>query len=118
MYGLPKIHKQNLPFRPIFRACGTATYSLAKYLIPLLSPITENEFTVKNSYEFARDVNDLKLSNGMVMASFDVKSLFTNTHVQETINFSIARMFIFDVSEGIADSMFLTIIMFFLDITK
>ena len=93
MYGLPKIHKQNLPFRPIFRACGTATYSLAKYLIPLLSPITENEFTVKNSYEFARDVKDLKLSNGMVMASFDVESLFTNIPVQETINIAIDSLF-------------------------
>ena len=25
LYGLPKIHKTNVPLRPIFRACGTAT---------------------------------------------------------------------------------------------
>ena len=27
LYGLPKIHKPNVPLRPIFRACGTATYA-------------------------------------------------------------------------------------------
>ena len=76
LYGLPKIHKPNVPFRPIFRACGTATYALAKFLVPLLSPIAENEFTVKNSYDFAENVRDFRFSENMVMASFDVESLF------------------------------------------
>lgn len=93
LYGLPKIHKPNLPFRPIFRACGTATYSLAKFLVPLLAPITENEFTLKNSYEFASEVRGLKLSDGMVMASFDVENLFTNIPVQETIDIAIDSLF-------------------------
>ena len=93
LYGLPKVHKPNLPIRPIFRACGTATYALAKFLVPLLSPITVNEFTIKNSYEFAEDVKNLKLSKDMVMASFDIESLFTNIPVRETIDIAMNSLF-------------------------
>ena len=53
LYGLQKVHKPHVPLCPIFAACGTATYKLAKYLVPILSPLTENQYTIKNSYEFA-----------------------------------------------------------------
>ena len=32
MYGLPNIHKPNVPLRPIVSFIGTATYQLAKFL--------------------------------------------------------------------------------------
>ena len=35
---------------------NTPKYSLAKYLNPILSPLTTNEFTVKNSSDFAEEV--------------------------------------------------------------
>ena len=31
MYGLPKIHKPNLPLRPIVSFVGSATYELSKF---------------------------------------------------------------------------------------
>ena len=93
LYGLPKIHKLNVPVRPIFRACGTATYALAKFLVPLLSPISENEFTVKNSYEFVESVRNFQFTEDMVMASFDVESLFTNIPVTETVNIALDSLF-------------------------
>ena len=93
LYGLPKIHKVNVPLRPIFRACGTATNALAKFLVPLLSPVAENEFTVKNSYEFVENVQNFQFTESMVMASFDVESLFTNIPVSETITIAIDSLF-------------------------
>ena len=56
VYGLPKIHKLTTPLRPIFAACGTLTYKLAKFLVPILSPLTENVYTIKNSYQFVSDI--------------------------------------------------------------
>ena len=48
LYGNPKVHKtvvNNTPkFRPILSAINTPTYLLAKYLNPILSPLTTNEF--------------------------------------------------------------------------
>ena len=46
LYGNPKLHKtvvNNTPkFRPILSAVNTTTYLLAKYLNPILSPLTTN----------------------------------------------------------------------------
>ena len=46
LYGLCKVHKQLVdncpPFRPIKSAIKTPTYNLAKFLVPLLEPITTN----------------------------------------------------------------------------
>ena len=64
-----------MPLRPIFAACGTPTYKLAKYLVPLLSSLTINQFTVKNSYEFANDLQSVKINRNAVLASFDIESL-------------------------------------------
>ncbi|GJQ78610.1 hypothetical protein Trydic_g11718 [Trypoxylus dichotomus] len=38
LYGLPKIHKRDVPLRPIVSAIGTPTYLLAKHLTILLQP--------------------------------------------------------------------------------
>ena len=43
LYGLPKIHKLNCPIRPILSAIGTFNYNCAKFLVPLLNPLTQNE---------------------------------------------------------------------------
>ena len=42
LYGLPKIHKEGLPMRPILTSYETPNYRLAKYLVPLLEPLTKN----------------------------------------------------------------------------
>ena len=63
---------------------GTPTYDLAKFLVPILIPSTENEYTVYDSLSFANDVR--KLSSKNLMASLDVESLFTNIPLEETID--------------------------------
>ena len=47
LYGLRKVHKETNnglpPFRPILSAIVTPTYKLAKFLLPFLTPLTQNE---------------------------------------------------------------------------
>ena len=54
LYGLCKVHKSSVdgcpPFRPILSAIDTPTYKLAKFLVPHLTPLTKNEYTVSDSY--------------------------------------------------------------------
>ena len=87
LYGLPKVHKtvtNNIPkFRPILSAINTPTYKLAKFLVPILSCLTVNEYTVKDSFHFATEVQ--KFDQRLHMASLDVESLFTNIPLEETI---------------------------------
>ncbi|BHF82478.1 hypothetical protein SprV_0802561600 [Sparganum proliferum] len=40
--GLPKVHKEGIPFRPIVSLKGTATYGLAKWLFRRLKFLTAN----------------------------------------------------------------------------
>ena len=40
-YGLPKIHKNNMPICPIVSACGTATYNTAKFISKILQITVE-----------------------------------------------------------------------------
>ena len=85
MYILPKIHKSNIPLRPILAAYQTPAYNPAKYLVPLLTPYTLNSYTVKNSYDFIEQLKEVNLGKNYTMASFDISSLFTSVPLEETI---------------------------------
>ena len=42
LFCLPKVHKQSIPLRPIMAAFKTASFKLAKFLVPILSDLTTN----------------------------------------------------------------------------
>uniref|UniRef100_A0A1B0DR08 Reverse transcriptase domain-containing protein n=1 Tax=Phlebotomus papatasi TaxID=29031 RepID=A0A1B0DR08_PHLPP len=53
IYGLPKIHKEGMPLRPIVSCIGTPTYHLSKFCSGILKKITnESPYNVVNSSEF------------------------------------------------------------------
>ena len=95
MYGLAKVHKivtDGLPsFRPILSAIGTPTYKLAKFLVLMLEPLITNEYTIKDSFTYAEELQSF--DSKLVMASFDIESLFTNIPLQETIDLCVENLF-------------------------
>ena len=95
LYGLAKVHKQLInncpPFRPILSAIGTPTYNIAKFLVPILKPLTTNDYTLKDTFEFSCDI--LNQNPNLFMASLDADSLFTNIPLDETINIIIEYTF-------------------------
>ena len=72
-------------------AIGTPTYKLAKFLIPILEPLTTNEYTIKDSFTFAEELRSF--DSKLVMTSFDIESLFTNIPLQETIDLCVENLF-------------------------
>ena len=52
----------------------------------ILSEFTTNNYTVKNSYELCKDISAWKLPSKCYMCSYDIKSLFTNLPLNETID--------------------------------
>ena len=72
-------------------AIKTPSYNIAKYLVPILEPITTNIFTIKSSFEFSKEV--IEQDSGLHMASLDVESLLTNIPLEETINTSCDSLF-------------------------
>ena len=95
MYGLSKIHKplvNGFPkLRPILSAINTGNYKWAKFFVPLLKPFTSNNYTVKDSFDFAKD--STQQSSKLFMASLDVDSLFTNVLLDETIEICVNELF-------------------------
>ena len=51
--------------------------------MPVLSPLTIIQYTVKDSFAFAKEIT--KANYNYVMASLDVENLFTNIPLEETI---------------------------------
>ncbi|XP_062715221.1 uncharacterized protein LOC134291471 [Aedes albopictus] len=82
IYGLPKIHKQGRPLRPVVSTIGSTTYKLAQYLSDILGKIVgKTEAHVVNSFTFASEVSGTQISEDETMFSLDVTSLYTNVPV-------------------------------------
>ncbi len=78
-YVLPKIHKENIPLRPIVFLPGSPTYELSKHLAMILHPLVKTStHTVNNVNAFLTNIKDLKFEPDEVMISFVVVSLFTS----------------------------------------
>ncbi|XP_046395746.1 uncharacterized protein LOC124163008 [Ischnura elegans] len=86
LYGLPKIHKDGIPLRPIVNAIGSPTYNLAKYLTGVLSPYVGHcEHHIKNSTEFVKILAGIRLKETDLLVSLDVVSLFTRVPLDDTL---------------------------------
>ena len=86
MRGLPKVHKPNVPLRPITSGIGSAPHRLAKVLAkPLSERLGEiSGCHLRNSADFKSQVSRLSME-GKQMISFDVSALFTNVPVDEAL---------------------------------
>ena len=88
MHGLPKVHKQSTPLRPILSMCGSAQYDTLKWLCKVLEPVVQfySKRCVKDSFTFSDAIKQKDFPNGGYMCSFDVVSLFTNVPLNEVID--------------------------------
>ncbi|XP_057308994.1 uncharacterized protein LOC130647229 [Hydractinia symbiolongicarpus] len=84
-YGLPKIHKQGNPIRPIVSCTGTPLYNLSKFVASILSKFTASDHS-KNSKEFSEYTREIKIADDECMISFDVTPLYTNVPIKDTLN--------------------------------
>ena len=62
-----------------------------KFCDKLLKPIITNEYTIKDSFSFAKEVEEF--DPNVIMTGFDVKSLFTNIPLTETIGLFVENFY-------------------------
>ncbi|XP_058816886.1 uncharacterized protein LOC131680184 [Topomyia yanbarensis] len=88
IYGLPKIHKENCPLRPVVSTIGSATYRMAQYLSGILNNLVgKTEYHVRNSFDFAEEISKIRVPEGCVLYSLDVVSLYTNVPVDKVYEY-------------------------------
>ena len=65
MYGLPKIHKPNVPLRPILSMIGSAQHELAKWLSEVLDPVLQkySKHCIKDSFTLAEFMQNLNIKD-------------------------------------------------------
>ena len=63
---------------------GTPIDKIAKFLVPILTSLTINEFNVEGSFLFAKET--IQQDSCFYKGSLDVDSIFTNIPLEETIN--------------------------------
>ena len=91
--GLLKIHKADVPLRPIVSCLNTFAYDLSSCLANILSSLTGNsEHTVTNSARFVSIVSNETTLDNEIMVSFDVESLFTNVPIDAAVQVALQKL--------------------------
>ena len=90
IYGSCTVRKASVGNCPLFRTILSALNTpSSKFLVPILKPLSTNEFTV--SFHFAEEIVDQQ--HDIFMGSLDVDSLFTNIPLGETIEICTNELF-------------------------
>src|SRR5882724_10786693 len=86
--GLPKIHKENAPLRPIINFRSAPSYLLASYLLQQFTKIIKipNSTAVKNSFELIEKLKDFELQDDYKLISFDIVGMYSNISVDDCID--------------------------------
>ena len=96
LYGLPKIHKPDVPLRPILSTVNSSQRAVANYLKSLLDPVHKKYSTscIEDSFKFAKMIQETKSNDqASFMCSYDIKSLFTNIPLKEVIEICVKSLY-------------------------
>lgn len=84
--------KQITPLRPICLSVNSYDYRRTSKLAKIISPHIVNAYTVKNTFSFVDEINNLS-GQSSVMSIFDVSSLFTCIPLNETLDIALNYIF-------------------------
>ncbi|XP_036347720.1 uncharacterized protein LOC118757092 [Rhagoletis pomonella] len=112
LYGLPKIHKEDTPLRPISSSLNVPCFKLAKYVGQTLKNIVSVNFNVKNSFQLKENIKNITVDDEEMLISLDVVSLFTNIPIHLAINTIMKQWSSLEKHTTITKKQFLTILEF------
>ena len=83
-----KLHKTDIPIRLVIKNRTAPAYKIAKHLTRILGQhITlHNHYTVTKSVNLAHDVTKLEIHEHHRLITFDIKDLYVNIPITETLN--------------------------------
>ena len=85
-YGLPKIHKRDIPLRPTVSSRGSINNEVAKELSRILRRLVgKSPHHIKNTGDFVQQVRGIKLQPTECITSYDVSALFTSVPIESAI---------------------------------
>ena len=100
LYGLPKTHKEACPCRPVLASNDCFNYKCASWLNEILNPLRQHPTNIKDTFEFVKRIQKSSSKPNSIMASFDVKSLFTNIPVDFVIDLFLNKIYDSNLSKS------------------
>ncbi|XP_075150330.1 uncharacterized protein LOC142224445 [Haematobia irritans] len=86
IYGLPKVHKEGTPLRPICSSINAPSYKMCRYISSILKNVTkDSKYNVKDAIDFKTKIKNVRLTDDEILISFDVVSLFPSIPVNLAI---------------------------------
>ena len=82
-----KLHKPGQPIRPVVNNMNAPAYKISKLLVNRLNNLLNlrNHYNVKDSTALANDLTKIKLDENHRMITIDIKDLYVNIPIQETL---------------------------------
>ena len=86
--GLPKIHKTNMPIRPIVNWTNAPGHKLGKLINKLIQTHVQlpYAFNVNNTIELIRELEHIPINHSTKLASFDITNMYANIPILDTLN--------------------------------
>jgi len=86
--ALIKLHKPNHPIRPLINFVTAPSYKISKHLANTLTTKLNlpNIYNIRNNMELLDKLHKINISHNTKIMSFDIKNLYTNIPVTETID--------------------------------
>uniref|UniRef100_A0A8D9DWV2 Reverse transcriptase domain-containing protein n=1 Tax=Cacopsylla melanoneura TaxID=428564 RepID=A0A8D9DWV2_9HEMI len=94
LYGLPKIHKDGNPVRPVVSCTNAPNVVICKRLVAVLPELIkfQPKRSLKNNREFVEKIKNIVIPENAKLISFDVKNLFPSVPVQEVKDMIVNRL--------------------------
>ena len=84
LYGLGKVHKKDVPVRPVLSMPGSPYHQVAEQVAEWLSVVPECGIN-SSTKQVSESISGIQLANDEELVSFDVSSLYTNVPLMESI---------------------------------
>ena len=84
----------NLKLQPIIDQTETCYYKTGKVISKYLKPLKKNEFVIKNTQDFLAMLNNVPISEDKEDVSYDIKMLFTNIPIKDTLDFICGKIYV------------------------
>jgi hypothetical protein len=103
-FGLPKLHKQGIPIRPVVSFVNAPCSKVAHKMNTIFRQKTNfsPKYGIKNALDLVEKISNIPAPTSYKLVSFDIKNLFTNIPVQESVN--IANEILFNKSDNILEN--------------
>ena len=72
----------NFQYDQLFQTLELLHTIFSKYFEMFLSPLSQSEYTIKNTKQFVKQICTKQVSDFYNLVSFDIKSLFTNVTLE------------------------------------